>query len=214
MARARTDRRSATGPPVSGGVGERERQHRLLRRSRIFAAVVREILETKFLHEVSPAPLTLSQFHLLRVIGLNGTHHVGELASCLGVSPPAATKNLDKLERLGLIMRSPSKGDRRATLLSPSAKGRGLVRKYESLTADRLAPVLDEFSSKEIDSLARLLERFSVSLLNREQPGGGFCLRCGGYIEADCAVGRARSGCPYEEASRARAESGAIAEVS
>ncbi len=51
---------------------------------------------------------------------LNGRHQAGELAEFLGVSAPAATKNIDKLERFGLVVRSPSKGDRRATQLSAS----------------------------------------------------------------------------------------------
>lgn len=158
----------------------------------------------KFLEEVSPYPLTLSQFHLLKVIGLNGDHQVGEVANVLGVSPPAATKNIDKLERLGLIVRSPSKGDRRATLLSPSPKGRRLVRKYEELKAQRLAPVLDEFTPRELDRLAGLLERFSVSMLDLEQPRHGFCLRCSAYIESACPVGRMRGGCPYQKVRGAR----------
>ena len=167
----------------------------------------------KFLGEVSPHPLTLSQFHLLKVIGLNGDHQVGEVANVLGVSPPAATKNIDKLERLGLIVRSPSKGDRRATLLSPSPKGRRLVRKYEGLKAERLAPVLNEFTPGELDRLSGLLERFSVSILNMEQPGHGYCLRCSVYIESACPVGRIRGGCPYQRVRGARAGEAAAKEM-
>ena len=195
-------------------MGKDVRQSRFLRSSHVFASVVREILEAKFLQEVCPAPLTRSQFHLLKVIGLNGTHQVGELASFLGMSPPAATKNIDKLERLGLIVRNPSKGDRRATLLSASAKGRRLVRKYESLKTERLAPVLREFNMRELDSFSRLLERFSVSLLNTEAPGNGYCLRCGAYIEQDCPVGRIRGGCPYLKTRDARkGAAGAVGEA-
>lgn len=205
MARVKAERRSAKGLPNAGTAEGDKRQFRFLRHSQIFASVVREILETKFLGEVSPDSLTPSQFYLLKVIGLNGAHQVGELAGFLGVSPPAATKSIDKLERLGLIVRHPSKGDRRATLLSPSAKGRRLVKRYEGLRADRLAPVLREFGSEELDSFARLLERFSVSLLDLEQPGRGFCLRCGAYIEEGCPVGRTHGGCPYQTAREGRA---------
>ncbi|UCC30932.1 MAG: MarR family transcriptional regulator [Phycisphaerales bacterium] len=204
MPRRNGSRRAAKGFRQDARGDGAERHRRLLRYSHIFASVVREILEMKFLEEVSPYPLTLSQFHLLKVIGLNGDHQVGEVANVLGVSPPAATKNIDKLERLGLIVRSPSKGDRRATLLSPSPKGRRLVRKYEELKAQRLAPVLDEFTPRELDRLAGLLERFSVSMLDLEQPRHGFCLRCSAYIESACPVGRMRGGCPYQKVRGAR----------
>jgi DNA-binding MarR family transcriptional regulator len=155
---------------------------------------------------VSTVPLTLSQFHLLKLMFLNGRHQVGEVADFLGVSPPAATKNVDKLEAHGLVVRAPSKGDRRATLLSVSPKGRRLVRRYEELKAARLSPVLAKFQPEELRQLSRLLERFSLSLLEKEIPrqGDGVCLRCDAYIQSGCPVGRLRGGCPYQSARRAR----------
>jgi DNA-binding MarR family transcriptional regulator len=172
---------------------------RLLRQSHIFASAVREILEVKLLREVSPLPLTMSQFHLLKLMAENGQHQVGELADYLGVSPPAATKNIDKLERLKLVVRSPSKGDRRAFLLSSSLKGRRLVQKYEDLKAARLAPILNEFQPQELEKLSDLLERFSVSLLRNELSEEGFCLRCAAYIDNNCPVAGLCGGCPYQK---------------
>jgi DNA-binding MarR family transcriptional regulator len=183
-----------------------------VRQSHIFASVVREILEWKLLQETSNVSLTLPQFHLLKLMAYNGQHQVGEVADFLGVSPPAATKNIDKLERLGLVVRSPSKGDRRATLLSVSAKGRGLVRKYEDLKSERLAPVLEEFSPEEIEQLSALLERFAISLLSREETGRDPCLRCAAYIEEECPVGHARSGCPYRKMRSARSREATLTE--
>jgi DNA-binding MarR family transcriptional regulator len=180
---------------------------RLLRSSHIFASAVREVLEQKLVHEVSSVPLTLSQFHLLRLMHLNGRHQMGELADFLGVSPPAATKNIDKLEALGLLVRMPSVGDRRARLLSVSPKGRRLVRRYEELSRERLAPVLARFRPEELEQLAALLERFSLSLLEKELAGegDGVCLRCAAYVQSGCPVGQLRGGCPYQSARRPRA---------
>ena len=205
MARVGVQQNSESGshPVVMGA--RAKRQYRLLRHSHIFASVVREVLEVKFLREVTPHALTLSHFHLLKVIAINGDHQVGEVANFLGVSPPAATKSIDKLERLGLIVRTPSKGDRRATMLSPSAKGRRLVQKYEDLKAERLSPVLGEFKREEQDLLADLLERFSLSVIQREDSSGGLCLRCAAYRDQDCAVGLVRGGCPYQKSRGGRA---------
>jgi DNA-binding MarR family transcriptional regulator len=198
--------RESSASSQSNGNGQREEtQFDLLRYSHIFSSLVREILEVKFLKEITPHPLTLSQFHLLKVITLNGHHQVGEMASVLGVSAPATTKIIDKLERHGLIVRSPSKGDRRATLISPSAKGRRLVQKYEALKTDRLTPVLQEFSSEELEQLAGLLKRFSLGLIGKEDSKGGLCLRCAAYCEAGCPVGVIRGGCPYQKVIDGRA---------
>ena len=178
------------------------RHHHFLRYSHIFASVVREILEMKFLQDATSCSLSLTQFRLLKVIVLNGVHQVGEVAGFLGMSPPAATKNLDKLQRLGLILRNPSKGDRRATLISPSAKGRRLVQEYEIHKAERLSPVLERFSPNEIDQLVRLLKRLSLSIIRREDSGEGLCLWCAAYCQENCPVAYIRGTCPYMELRR------------
>lgn len=181
---------------------------RLFRYSHIFASVVREVLDVGLLREATRLPLTVSQFHLLKLIALNGLAQVGDAADVLGVSAPAATKNIDKLERHGLVVRGPSTGDRRATPLTASAKGRHLVRRYEELKTARVSPVLSNYAPETIRGLADLLERFSVSLLGLKRSPDGFCLRCAAYVEEGCAVGVARGGCPYQPTSEARAGHG------
>lgn len=192
-----TDHPDPTLPDGPAAV-DAERLSRLLRLSHIFSSVVREILESKLLDESSPLPLTISQFHVLKLMTLNGRHQVGELAEFLGVSAPAATKTIDKLERFGLVIRSQSKDDRRKTILSASVKGRRLVEKYEELKTLRLAPLLEDFTPEEVETMSELLERFSVSLLKRERTQRGFCLRCAAYIETGCPVGHVRGVCPYD----------------
>ena len=180
-------------------VGTANGQFDLLRYSHIFASAMRDLLEVKVLREVTDAPLTLPQFHLLKLISLNGSHQVGEVARFLGVSPPAATKNIDKLEGLGLVRRSPSADDRRARVLESSRKGRRLVERYEALKEERLEPVLDGFSDTELAQFARLLERFSLLLIGQEDSGEGLCMRCSAYYDEACPVNHLRDGCPYQK---------------
>jgi len=189
-------------------------QIQFLRFSHIFASIMREILEVKLLEEVAPHPLTLPQFHLLKAVTRNGAYHVGDIASFLGVSAPAGTKNIDKLERLGFILRTPSKQDRRVTLLTASSKGRRLVRKYESLKADRLAPILEEFTPAELDRLAHLLERFVLSVIENQESDAGLCLWCAAYCEEECSVGQARGTCPYQRLREAHPSNGAVGRAS
>jgi DNA-binding MarR family transcriptional regulator len=186
----------------------------LLRYSHIFASVVRDILETKLLKKASPLPLSLSQFHLLKLMSINGVHQIGEVAGFLGVSAPAATRNIDKLEGLGLMSREPSKDDRRATCLSVSQKGRRIVRRYEELKTERLEPVLDNFTEHELETLSELLERFSVSLIEMEKIDSGACLRCAAYVQKDCPVGHVRGGCPYQKGRRPATEGEEVSDTS
>lgn len=186
------------GEDGRGGSAAEERLHGVLRLSHIFSSVVREILEIRLVEDTTPLPLTLSQFHILKLMTLNGRHQVGELAEFLGVSAPAITKSVDKLERFGLVVRTPSEGDRRAILLVPSPKGRRLVERYEELKVARLRPALAEFSNEELEHFTGMLERVSVALLRQEETPRGFCMRCAAYIETGCPVGHVRGGCPYE----------------
>lgn len=197
---------SSDHPPANGngnGAGQAHgvgngRLHRLLRYSHIFSSAVREILEVKYLEQVTALPLTLPQFHLLKLIALNGKHQVGEVAEFLGVSSPAASKNIDKLVRLGLVERGADEGDRRVTLLSASAKGRRLIQSYEKLKKERLTPVLERFEPEEIDQFAHLLERFSVLLFEQEKADRDYCLRCAAYAQEKCPVGHVQGNCPYD----------------
>ncbi|MFO7768134.1 MAG: MarR family transcriptional regulator [bacterium] len=170
---------------------------RLLRSSHIFSAVVREVLEENLIRDTTNLPLTLSQFHLLKLLSIDGQHQVGEVADFLGMSPPAASKNIEKLVRLGLLDRKRSEGDRRALLLSVTSRGRRLVIRYEELKAARLYPLLDQFAPQDIEALAHLLERFILALCGLDTLSDGVCLRCGAYLQDDCVVGVIQGGCPY-----------------
>jgi DNA-binding MarR family transcriptional regulator len=129
----------------------------------------------------------------------DGEHQLTQVAHFLGVSPPAATKNVDKLVGLGLVTRERSTGDRRATLLSASPEGRRLVEEYERRKKQLVTPVLERFSAEELGQLTSLMERFSVSLLERETPEAGFCARCCGYVESGCPVDWLLGDCAFRK---------------
>jgi len=174
---------------------------RFLRYSHIFSSAVRDILEDKFVSEVSPHPLSRAQFRLLKLVALGSAPQVGEAASSLGLSAAATSKNLDALERLDLVTRSHSPHDRRATLLSPSRRGRRLVQDYEHLTETRLAPVVEELGCERLDLLCELLQKVCLDLLRWQGEQGGTCLRCAGYYDAECPVGEILGGCPSSESN-------------
>lgn len=210
MARVRSQ------PPVANAATHKGNgvARRFLRFSHIFSSAVKEVLDTKYLHEASPHPLSVPQFHILKLMAVNGKHQVGEVAEFLGVSSPAASKNIDKLEGLGLVTRSPSKGDRRATLLSASPKGRRLVRKYEEIKASRLAPVLGQFRPDDLQQFTKMLERFSVLLYEQENSAESFCLRCAAYTDDNCPIAHVLGNCTYEKIrSRGRSARGTETEV-
>ncbi len=185
---------------------------RLIRFAHIFASAVRERLEAELLREANDS-LTLSQFHLLRLIALNGQHQIGEVADFLGVTPPAATKAIDKLEGLGLVRRGPSTTDRRVTLLSATENSRELVSRYEELERARLTPILAGFSAEEISQFTRLLERFALSLVAGGAEDDGLCLRCSAYFDDHCPVHKVTDNCPYQRMVDGKGRDRAAAEA-
>lgn len=169
--------------------------YRFLRYGHVLSSLLREFLEEDFLRKVCPHRLTRSQFCFLKLITTNSDIQVGELARSLGVSAAASSKNVDKLERLGLVSRTSSSEDRRATLLSASADGRRLVRDYERLKASQLAPVIEALGSEKTEVLCDLLEEVCLALLTRETVPKETCMRCAGYFREGCAVEELQGEC-------------------
>ena len=89
---------------------------------------------------------------------------VRELAERERVTPPALTKHVDRLERDGLVVRTPSSDDRRRVGLTLTDEGQRVLRRVRSrrtawlasrlraLTADELAAV-----EAAVEPLLRLL---------------------------------------------------------
>ena len=90
---------------------------------------------------------------------------VGELAARERVSAPAMSNHVDRLERDGLVERTPSAGDRRRVGLSLTAEGRRVLRRVQSRRTAWLASRLRRLTSEElaaveaaIGPLSRLLD--------------------------------------------------------
>jgi DNA-binding MarR family transcriptional regulator len=173
----------------------RDEVHRFLRCGHTLGSLLREILDDSFLGGVCPLPLTRVQFCLLKLISVNGNLHAGEVARYLGVSPAAITKNVDKLESMGLVARTVSQKDRRATLLSATDDGAELVGKYEALKASRVLPAVDEISPETLEKLCDVLDDVCLEIYERRGSERGICLRCAGYYEPRCPLRAAQGDC-------------------
>lgn len=204
--------RTRAGPQEAGGSNGREERIRLLRSSHIVAALVREVLDGQALRETSPHPLTPTQLQLLRLVASGGGRRIGEVAAFLGLSPSAATENVDKLEGRGLLLRRPAPGDRRGVRLSPSLEGALLVRRLEARQAELLAPVVAGLPRSRLGALNRLLEGLSLRLLAGSGETGGPCLRCAGFFDPQCPLLGLVADCPCRPGAGPRSGPGAEAQ--
>ena len=167
---------------------------------------MREFLEEGFLNRVCRHRLTRPQFCFLKLITVNSDLQVGELARCLGVSPAASSKNLDRLERLGLVCREASNHDRRAILLKATVEGEELVHEYERLKAAQLAPVIDSLGREKTEQLCDLLEEVCGEMLARAEIPRETCLRCAGYYRPNCLFEKLQGECALRPRQRGKEE--------
>jgi DNA-binding MarR family transcriptional regulator len=172
-----------------------EHFYRFLRSGHVLRSLLREFLEEDFLHKVPPHRLTRSQFCFLKLIAAKADLQVGELARALGVSPAASSKNLDRLEQLGLVYRETAEHDRRITTLRASHMGNTLVRTYESLKAAHLAPVIKNLGKEKTELLCDLLEEVCGGVLERADEPRETCLRCAGYYLPGCSFEQFQGEC-------------------
>ena len=182
------DGRSAQTAPVADPPSPGAGFYRFLRYGHILSSLLREFLESSFLDQISPFSLSRSQFCFLKLIAVNSELQVCELARCLGVSPAASSKNLDRLEELGLVVREPSTEDRRATLLSVSQEGRRLVDEFERLKASHLAPVIEELGEDRTEAFCDLLQEVCLGVLASTRVADAPCMRCAGYYRPNCVL--------------------------
>lgn len=116
--------------------------------------------------------LTTSRTHLLWILGADGPSTQQSLAAALAVSARNVTGLVDGLARSGHVSREPHPTDRRATLVTPTAKGeaaiRSLIEGHEHLARQLFEHVPDEqlavFTATlddTIATLARLMEESS-----------------------------------------------------
>ncbi|OKP85380.1 hypothetical protein A3844_16460 [Paenibacillus helianthi] len=103
--------------------------------------VQRKITSQMSLHK--EMGLTVPQFGLLRMIAQEQNARVIQLADKMEVKSSAVTVMLDRLELLGLSVREPDEQDRRAVIVTLTAKGEKLLEearyRYLLLLSEHLA---------------------------------------------------------------------------
>lgn len=112
---------------------------------------------------------------LLLELDASGPRTQAELAGALGCEPPSVTVMVQKLEVAGLIQRSPSVRDGRATVVELTGRGRALMPKLKEVWLRLAEGTVGGLSGTSLDSLLRVLGDLATSLYprrTRRQPAG------------------------------------------
>lgn len=121
--------------------------------------------------------LTAAQTQALFEVARRPGCHVTDLARTFGVTRPAVTHLIDRLARKGLLQRDVDPDDRRACLLTLTARGARLVGELETLQLDALEGVLSRLSAparrRAVDALESLVDAAAPAgrAANGHRPG-------------------------------------------
>jgi DNA-binding MarR family transcriptional regulator len=99
--------------------------------------------------------LTLSQYTLLYQLMLLGTVSMTEISHHLGITKPAVTNLVDRLEEKKCLKRVPSAEDRRVIQLEILPKGKKIITEIQGRSLDLLLKAYDQFTGKEHQAISR-----------------------------------------------------------
>jgi DNA-binding MarR family transcriptional regulator len=109
-------------------------------------------------------PMTSTQRLALFETAVSGPLRLSELADRMGVTAPTASRAVDGLVDLGLLMRQTDSDDRRAVQIDLTPPGRKRVEERKALAAAAIAPSVAALPAKDRAQLAALLTRLADGL--------------------------------------------------
>ncbi len=109
-------------------------------------------------------------FPLLVRIGRRGPLGIVELADMAGRDHTTVSRQVAKLESLGLVARKASDGDRRVRAVAITKKGLAMTRALDKAREKIAAPALADWSEADRKTLIRLLRRLVEGARTPESP--------------------------------------------
>jgi DNA-binding MarR family transcriptional regulator len=116
--------------------------------------------------ETEQLGVTSRQAALLALVDTSPGITASELSAAEGVSAPAMTKQVDRLEAAGIVERVRSTDDRRRVGLALTPDGEALLRRIKARRTSWLAERLDRLEPEELRSIEEiipLLQRLTES---------------------------------------------------
>jgi DNA-binding MarR family transcriptional regulator len=117
--------------------------------------------------ELAGVDLTGVAQRLLHPVFEHGPQRLAEIARRTGTDPGIVTRQVDVIEREGLVERRPDPTDRRALLLHLTRKGRRIAAELRAVQDEIFARQLADWSKAELESAARVMERLVGDLRPR-----------------------------------------------
>jgi MarR family 2-MHQ and catechol resistance regulon transcriptional repressor len=106
----------------------------------------------------SELDLTYAQSQVLFYVGDHPECHMGDVAKAFGVTLPAVTHIVDRLEQKQFLLRGDHPGDRRVYLLELTRQGKALVQELHTMQKRGVEAVLARMSAEDRTKVIKGLE--------------------------------------------------------
>jgi MarR family transcriptional regulator for hemolysin len=128
------------------------------RRLNMAARSARQVLDA----HLARVGMTSSGFIVLMALRHHSPLIQRRLAEWLGIEGPTLTRQLEKLERDGLISRQQVASDRRASLVSLTAAGQERLTQLEPVVGAAALEVTANFTTAQLHQLSDLLDQIAA----------------------------------------------------
>ena len=113
--------------------------------------------------------LTPAQVKVLLHLGTHQQMTVGEIASALACSMPAASELVDRLVDAGHLLRASDPTDRRRVLIAPTPAARRISAHLRELREAQIRYALDQIEPEERPTFIKSLEALVAGLTHTQQ---------------------------------------------
>lgn len=103
-------------------------------------------------------------FRLLVGIERRGPVGIVALAEAIGRDYTTVSRQVARLERLGLVKRHQSQADRRVTEAVTTERGRAMTERIDTARARIVQEVFSDWSTAEVDDLLRLMRKLAATI--------------------------------------------------
>lgn len=137
--------------------------------------LIERAMESAAIHVDRPAMSVLISLHMT-----DGPLRIGEIAARMQVVGPHVTRQVNELERRGLVVRVKDPDDQRARLIEPTPDGAAAAGRYMRTVIGWFTDALADWPQQDRQDFGRLLGRFAdditarlTALDDQPPPSGG-----------------------------------------
>lgn len=127
-----------------------------------FRRMVRRFVKER--DKITIEGITLPGLMILHKLERDGEQRLGELGEELDLTSGAITALCDKLEELELAVRKRTKEDRRAVVLTITAKGRAMFHRNRNIGHGCIMALFGCFTEEELSDQVRYFKRITANL--------------------------------------------------